>query len=101
MIIQEKIEEIKKIIDEWGSVSTGEMELESSPLYNYFSKDSYQLIEEFHKENIKVISYVHETEVGEFDVPYEILKYDLINEIYDIIKKYGEIQEGDYNRIQC
>lgn len=101
MTVQEKIDEIKKIIDEWGSVSTCDLELEISPLYNHFSKDSYQLIEEFHKDKVKVVSYIHEMEVDEFDVPYELIKYELINEIYEIIKEYGEIQDKDYNRIQC
>ena len=88
----EQILEIKRIIREWGGVTTSELELSSSPVYNNFGKDSFQLVERFNRDDVSVLSYVHETEVDTFDVEYENLNDDLVDEIYNIITEYDVAQ---------
>jgi len=90
---KEQISEIKRIIREWGGVTTSELELESSPVYNNFSKDSFQLVERFNRDDVTILSYVHENEVDSFDVDYENLNDNLVDEIYNIITEYDVAQK--------
>lgn len=80
---------IKAIIDKWGgSISTNDMESESSPIYNQVSKDHYSLIERFYRDEVEVVTYVHQQEVDVFNVSYENIDEDLLEEIYNELEAY-------------
>jgi len=87
-IKEQKISEIKRIIEEWGSISMGELESENSPVYATIGKDNFSLIERFNNNDVDVVTYVHETEVDEFSVAYEELDEDTIDEISLILQNY-------------
>ena len=97
---QEYISEIKSIIDKWGSVTTCDMELEASPVYNSFGKDHFQLVESFNRTDVKVITYVHETEVEVFNVDYEDLSEELLYDIYDTLTQYDIGMEKTFEKIR-
>lgn len=82
------IREIKSIIEKWGSISTRDMECESSPIYNQISKDHYSTIERFYRDYVEVVTYVHEQEVDTFTVEYEDLNDDLLHDIYIELEAY-------------
>ena len=85
---QNKIDYIKRVLSDWGMVTTGEMELGHSPVYNSLSKDHYMLVEEFTQDYVRVVEYVHESITNEIEVEYENLDDDLIDEITTIIENY-------------
>lgn len=84
----EKVDYIKSVIEEWGGITTCDLELEASPVYNSFNKDSYQLIERFTFEGVGVVSYIHETEVDWFYVDYVDLRDELLDEVVQIMMSY-------------
>lgn len=88
MTKSEKIAKIKKIISEWGSVNSAELQLDSSPCYNSAGENTCALIEQFYVDNVEVVVYVHENEVDSFNVAYEDLDGDTIDEISEIIEGY-------------
>jgi len=88
----EKIARIKEIIGELGSTSTYELELDCSPCINSIGNgrnNVSQLIERFYYDKVTAVTYHDELELGEEDIPYEDLSDDLIDEIFEIIEKYG------------
>lgn len=85
------IENIKKLIAEIGSTSTGEMQSESSQLYkNMFTHHSCSLIESYNAENITVIEYVHEMEVNQFYAPYEDMTVIQLKAALIELRNYAE-----------
>lgn len=100
MTKEQYISEIKSIIDKWGTTTTCELELETSPVYNTFGKDSYELIELFNRNGVTVVSYVHETVVNEFDVDYDQLSEELLYDIYDILTQYDIGMEKTMDKIR-
>lgn len=97
---QKYISEIKSIIDKWGSVTSKEQELEASPVYNTFGKDHIQLVERFNRNSVTIVSYIHETEVDEFDVDYDQLSEELLYDIYDILTQYDIGMEKTFEKIR-
>lgn len=89
----EKISYIKDCLDTFGGFTTGDVQAESSPLHSSTGKDTNNLIEEFYDGYVRVYSYVHETIVNEFDVTYESLSKDVIDEIYILTQQYVEQNE--------
>jgi hypothetical protein len=85
---QEKIDYIKRVIREWGVVSTAELELECSPMYHSFGKDHVMLVEAFYGDSVEVVEYVHEQDTDSHNVNYEELSDDLIDDICTIIENY-------------
>ena len=83
------IKEIKSIIQEWGSTSVGEMELESSPVFLSPSKGHIMLIEQFNPETVTIVTYIHESEVDDHNVSYEELDYDILFEVHGILDRYS------------
>ena len=96
----EYISEIKSIIDKWGGVTTSELKLDSSPVYNKFGKDSFSLVERFNRDDVTILSYVHENEVDEFNVDYEDLNEDLLHDIHYIIEQYDIGMEKTFDNIR-
>ena len=94
------ISEIKSIIDKWGGITTCEMELDTSPVYNTFGKDHIQLVERFNCNSVTIVSYIHETEVDEFDVDYDQLSENLLYDIYDILDQYNVGMEKTFEKIR-
>jgi hypothetical protein len=87
---EEKIADIKRIIKNWGSTTTSELELCSSPcIMSTGNKTNVsQLVEGFNADDVDVISYVNETEVSDDSLEYEELSDDIIDEIHSIILDY-------------
>jgi hypothetical protein len=94
------ISEIKSIIDKWGGVTTCEMELDASPVYNSFGKDHIQLVERFNRNSVTIVTYIHETEVDEFDVDYDQLSEELLYDIYDTLTQYDIGMEKTMDKIR-
>jgi len=100
MTKEQYISEIKSIIDKWGSVTSKEQELEASPVYNTFGKDQVQLVERFNRNSVTIVSYVHETEVDEFDVDYDQLSENLLYDIHDTLTQYDVGMEKTFQKIR-
>jgi hypothetical protein len=100
MTKEQFISEIKSIIDKWGSVTSKEQELEASPVYNTFGKDHIQLVERFNRNSVTIVSYIHETEVDEFDVDYDQLSEELLYDIYDALTQYDVGMEKTFQKIR-
>lgn len=87
----EKISEIKRIIGEWGSVTSSELQLESSPCINSIGNGKNnvsQLIEHFYNDGVDAVTYHDEIELGEEYFNYEDLSDEIIDEIYFIMEEY-------------
>ena len=88
---KEKIERIHQIMDEWGSTTSGELELESSPCINSIGNGKNnvsQLVEYFYRNYVTTITYHDEHELGENDIFYEDLSDDILDEILNILEEY-------------
>lgn len=91
------IEQIKKVIDEKGMVTTMELELDSSPCINSIGNGKNnvsQLIETFYTDKVEAVIYHDEIVLGVDIIPYEDLKKDIIKEIYQaIVVTYKNMEE--------
>ncbi|MFO7968815.1 MAG: hypothetical protein R6U15_01740 [Candidatus Izemoplasmatales bacterium] len=90
-IKESKIAKIREIISNWGETSSCELELDGSPCLTSTgsNKNNFsQLIERFNFDDVTVISYHNELELNSFDIPYEDLREDLIDEIHEIMLDY-------------
>jgi hypothetical protein len=95
----EQIVEIKRIIAEWGMVTTYELELDHSPCINSIGNGKNnvsQLVEIFNSDHVIAVTYQDELELGEEEIAYEDLSEDIINEIYEIIKEYDNNEKECY-----
>lgn len=95
---QKLINGIKSIIEEWGGVTTSELGLDCSPIYNQMGKNNFALVERFNRNGVTVIHYVHDNEVDDFDVDYQELKVDLLEEIYQILEQYNVEKQKTMDR---
>jgi hypothetical protein len=88
-IKKEFIEYIKEVINEWGAVTSGELQLESDPIVNSLNDgEIVELIERFNTDYVSTTIYVNGIETNGQDLEYEELDFELISEIYDIISGY-------------
>jgi hypothetical protein len=88
---EKQITRIKSIITEWGSTTSGELCLESSPCVNSIDAGKHgivQLIEGFNANDVDTVTYDDEIELSEDSIAYEDLSEELIDEIYNIIEEY-------------
>jgi hypothetical protein len=90
------IEKIKSIISEWGGVSTGEIPLAGTPVYNRMGKHICALVEYFSNEDVEVSTYVNDIETESINVNYEDLKKPLLIEILDILIIYDADQKKKF-----
>jgi len=101
---EEQISEIKRIVVEHfeGSVTTGELELGSSPcIMSTGNKTNISfLVETFGEDNVTVVHYVNETEISEDDVDYEDLSDDIVDEIYNLLEEYEIGLDKTMNKIR-
>jgi hypothetical protein len=84
----ELIDKIKDFINRGTeeSYSSGELLLDSSPQYAEYEAggDEYiELIEHFYDDSVTCVKYGKDTELGEFEIGYEKLSIDLLEEILD------------------
>jgi hypothetical protein len=85
------IAHIKRVINDWGSTSSSELELESSPCV--FSCGSGKnsttvLAERFSLDGVTAVTYNDGIQISENFIPYEKLDKEVINEIYTVILNY-------------
>ena len=83
-----KLKNIKRIVNTFGSFTIADLEGDSSPLINSMGKDNVQLAERFYDNGIDGITYVHETEVSDDFIEYENLDDDVIDEINTLAENY-------------
>lgn len=91
MTKEEQISEIKRIIRKWGSTSSVDLELESSPCIRSVGngRDNIsELVESFDKDSVEIITYHGEDEIDWRNEDYEDLSEDIIDEIYNILEQY-------------
>jgi hypothetical protein len=80
---------IKSVIEKWGgSISTKDMELESSFTLDYISDKHFSLIERFYPNDVEVVTYIDDIEKDVFNVSYEELTFDVLNEILNTMETY-------------
>ena len=82
------IGKIRAILSEHGDVSTAELQLDSSVVYQSNGKDNFSLIEQYRYADVGVVAYVHETVTDEFDVDYGELSIDQLDEILEHLEGY-------------
>jgi hypothetical protein len=85
----EKLDNIKRIINTFGSFAISDLDGESSILIDSMGKDNVQLAERFYDSGVDAITYVHETEVSDDFVEYENLDDDVIDEINTLAENYA------------
>jgi hypothetical protein len=74
------LQNIKRIINTFGSFSVADLEGDSSPIVNSIG-DTVVLAERFYANGVDVITYVNDTETDEDYVAYTELSEDVIGEI--------------------
>lgn len=89
------IRNIQKIIYEYGDLSTGDLELQSDPVYGTLGRDVIGLVQIFRQDYAEVTIYVKDREIDYFDVPYEDMERSLLEEIYDYLDLYVYNQEKE------
>jgi|ERR1035437_10991262 hypothetical protein len=93
---QNLIKKIKDLIDKNdGTVTTGDMQAESSPCYSSAGNKVCSLVEQFHSKSVTVITYVRDREEDEFDVSYEQLSVSVLKEIHELVKEYVDNKEEE------
>jgi hypothetical protein len=88
---EELIEEIKTIIRNYGSFSTGEVLADCSPCIKSIG-NTVILAEKFSLDTVTAVTNVDEIEADENEVPYESLEIDTLESILDLAKKYADDQ---------
>lgn len=92
----EKIKQIKEIIERWGNVSGIDLQLDSSPcLSSLGNKNNVSvLVEEYYSDHVSAITYHDDVEVGWNDYDYDNLSNDIIDEILINMKLYDTIEKS-------
>lgn len=89
------IQNIKRIINTFGTFSMSDLQDEASVVVNSIGKDNFQLAERFSESGVSVFTYVYDMEVGEDFIEYE----DLSNDVIEEINILAEIYEANCVRI--
>ena len=93
------IKSIRNIISEFGSFKINEVEFENSILLKSIKKDHVLMIEGLDNKGVQVTEYVHETEVDTFNVDYEDLSKDVLEEVFRVCENYQVDNEKTQKRI--
>lgn len=88
---EELIKEIKTIIKNYGSFSTGEVLADCSPCIKSIG-NTVILAERFSIDTVTAVTNVDENEVDENEVSYESLEIDTLESILDLAKEYADDQ---------
>jgi len=89
------IKKIISVIEEYGNVTTGELELDSSPMIGSLGGVIFHLIEGFNLFDVDTTIYDGEVELYNFTVNYIDLPKRLIKEIYFIMLDYKHQKETE------
>lgn len=95
---EEKIKEIQKIVEKWGSFNIGDINGEETILYLSFGKDHQVMIERINISDVDVTEYVHEMVVNEDSIEYEKLDEETIDDILLVCESYKLDNEESYDR---
>ena len=99
MTKHKQIKAIKKIMEEFDSLSAMEMMLDSSPCINAIGSgknQTIQLAEIFEKDGVIAITYHNDLEIGEEYIMYENLDENVIDEILKNLEDYiGNSSDND------
>lgn len=92
MTLFNKIKSINTILDKCfnGETTTAELEADSSPCISSTGTNKNNvsvLVERFSINNVGVITYNNETEIGEDDMSYEELDEEIIDEILELLEQ--------------
>ena len=94
------IKKIKEILNNDGLTTTADMELSSSPVHKSIGKDNHALIERFGQNKATVVVYVHETEVDEYDIDYEEIDKNTLEDLLTHLENYEVDQEKTLKRCE-
>lgn len=89
---ESNIEEIKHILDNIGSVTTQDLEMDSSLVFKDGSGEIH-LIERFNAKDVTVVvygGYKLETEIDDYEVSYDRLDEDMLEDILRRLKQHEE-----------
>lgn len=105
MTREDQIIEIKRILRDCCEESTNTCELEasSSPCISSTGTNRQNvsvLVERFSVDDVEVVTYLNETEIGEVTMTYEELSDDIIDEIYNLLEQYEIGLEKTFKRCQ-
>jgi hypothetical protein len=100
-----KIKRINTILDKCfnGSVTTAELEADSSPCISSKGTNKMNvsvLVERFSINNVGVVTYNNETEIGEDDMSYEELDEEIIDEILELLEQAEVELDKTWKRCQ-
>lgn len=92
------IPKIKAIIEEWGAVSTGELQLDCSPCYVSVGNLT-SLVEKFNLHDVDIVTYDEKgNEIDSFSEPYENLSNETLEEIFNAVEEYDIDMQRTMNR---
>jgi len=86
------IEEIKHIIENIGTVTSQELEMDASPLFKE-SRTEIHLVERFNQNDATVIVYggrKYENEIDDYEISYDLLDEDTLEDILERLKEHEE-----------
>ena len=93
------IEKIKTIIDRWGIVNSGELQLDCSPCYASVG-NSVSIVERFNRTDVDIVTNLDGQEIDEFSKDYEELEQDLLTEILMILDNYDADMQKTMDRCE-
>jgi hypothetical protein len=91
-IKQDKIDSIVKTVKKFGTITTADCEASSSPCLNSIG-DHHELVERFLEEGVEVSVYINEMEVNTYNMPYENLSDEVLEEIFQLVGNYELIND--------
>lgn len=81
------IKKIRAIIANVGHTTTGDMQSGSSPVHRSVGKDHFELAEGF-GQKVKIVEYVDEMEITDYELDYEDLDKDTLENILSELETY-------------
>ena len=97
----DKAEIIKLVVkQQGGSIGMGELEADSNPMIRIDDDNDTHLIDILYEDSVEVTIYDERgTALNDYQLKYEELPRDIIDEIYDLIESAIEFDFLDYDNI--
>ena len=96
---QRIVDKISAIIKSVGkSVTTQDLQLDTSPVYKNLSHNRIMLIERFNEDDVDVITYFKDEKFDEDSIEYKDLTVNMLKGILEHLKEYVEQQEIDWEK---
>jgi hypothetical protein len=86
------IDLIQNVFVNWGEFNISDVESADAPIYNELG-NHIELIESFNNNSVTIFKYENDIEVDEFELDYEDLSMDLLEEILLIAEQYDVEQQ--------